>query len=57
MEQKGITKKGLRWNPSSKKKQGRPKMTLSITFEGALKKMELTCGKAESKAKDRNLWR
>ncbi len=25
MEQKGIHKKGLRWNPPGKRKQGRPK--------------------------------
>ena len=57
MEQKKIPKKGLRWNPLSKRKQGRPKMTLRKTFEGDLKKMELTWGTAESEAKDRNSWR
>ena len=34
MEQKGISKKGLRWNPPGKRKQGRPKMTMRKTFEG-----------------------
>ena len=33
MEQKRIPKKGLRWNPPGKRKQGRPKMTLRKTFE------------------------
>ena len=56
MEQKRITKKGLRWNPLGKRRQGRPKMTLRKTFEGDLKKMELTWGTAESKAKDRISW-
>ncbi len=57
MEQKRIPKKGLRWNPPGKRKQGRPKMTLRKTFEGDLKKMVLTWGTAESEAKDRSLWR
>ena len=57
MEQIRIPKKGLRWNPPGKRKQGRPKMTLRKTFEGDLKKMELTWGTAESEAKDRSLWR
>ena len=38
MEQKRIPKKGLRWNPSGKRKQGRPKMTLRNPFEGDLKR-------------------
>ncbi len=42
MEQKRIPKKGLKWNPPGKRKQGRPKMTLRKTFEGDFKKMELT---------------
>ena len=42
MEQKRIPKKGLRWNPPGKRKQGRPKiMTLRKTFEGDFKKMDL----------------
>ena len=45
MEQKRIPKKGLRWNPPDKRKQG------------VFKKMELTWGTAESEAKDRNSWR
>ena len=57
MEQKKISKKGLRWNPPDKRKQKRPKMTLRKTFEGDLKKMSLTWGTAESEAKDRSLWR
>ncbi len=32
-------------------------MTLRKTFEGDLKKMELTWGTAESEARDRSLWR
>ncbi len=40
-----------RWNPPGKRKQGRPKMTLRKTFEGDLKKMELTRGTAEREAK------
>ena len=32
-------------------------MTLRKTFEGDLKKMELTWGTAESESKDRNSWR
>ena len=31
-------------DPPSKRKQGRPKMTLRKTFEGDLKKIELTWG-------------
>ena len=57
MEQKRIPKKGLRWNPPSKRKQGRPKMTLRKNFEGDLKKMELTWGTAEREAKERHSWR
>ncbi len=38
MEQKRIPKKGLRWNPPGKRKQGRPKMTLRKTLEENLKK-------------------
>ncbi len=56
-EQTRIPKKGLRWNSPGKRKQGRPKMTLRKTCEGDLKKMELTCGTAESEARDRSLWR
>ena len=47
IEQKGIPKKGLGWNPPGKRKQGRPKMTLRKTFEVDLKKMELTWRMAE----------
>ena len=36
MEQRGIHKKGLRWNPSDKRKQERLTMTLIKTFEGDL---------------------
>ena len=32
-------------------------MTLRKTFEGDLKKMELTWGTTESEARDRSLWR
>ncbi len=53
MEKKRIPNKGLRWNPPGKRKQGRPKMTLRKTFEGGLKKMELTWGTAEREAKER----
>ena len=35
------------WNPPGKRKQGRPKMTLRKTFEGDLKKIEMTWGTAE----------
>ena len=35
---------GLKMDPPSKRKQGRPKMTLRKTFEGDLKKIELTWG-------------
>ena len=52
MELKRNPKKGLRWNPPGKRKQGRPKMTLKKTFEGNLKKMELTWGAAEREAKE-----
>ena len=45
------------WNPPGKRKQGRSKMTLRKTFEGDLKKMELTLGTAERKAKERISWR
>ncbi len=41
-EHKRIPKKGLRWNPPGKRKQGKPKMTLRKTFEGDFKRMELT---------------
>ena len=52
MEQKRIPKKGLRWNPPGKRKQGRSKMTLRKTFDGDIKKMELTWGTAEREAKE-----
>ncbi len=55
MEQKRILKKGLRWNPPGKRKQGRPKIILRKTFEGHFKKTELTWGTAESE-KDRISW-
>ncbi len=55
MEQKMIPKKGLRWNPPGKSKQGRPKMILRKTFEGDVTKMELTWGTTEREAKDRIL--
>ncbi len=51
MEHKRIPNKGLRWNPPGKRKQGRQKMNLRKSFEGDLKKMELTWGTAESEAK------
>ncbi len=54
MKQKRIPKKGLRWNPPGKRKQTRPKMTLRKTFEGDLKKMELTWETAERDAKERH---
>ena len=57
MEQKGVPKKGLRWNPPGNRKQGRPKMTLKKTFEGNFKKIELTWGTAEKEAKERHSWR
>ena len=57
MEQKRIPKKGLRWNPPGKRKQGKPKMTLRKTFEKDFKKMELTWGTAERETKDRPSWR
>ena len=55
MDQKGIPKKGLRWNPPGKRKQGRPKMSLRKTFEGDFDKMELTWRTAEREVKDRIL--
>ncbi len=55
--EKGIPKKGFRWNPPGKRKQGRPKMTLRKTFEGDLKMMELIWGTAEREAKERHSWR
>ena len=48
MEQKRIPKKGLRWNPPGKTKQGRPKMTLRKTFEGDLK-TDMENGRERSK--------
>ncbi len=58
MEQKRIPKKGLRWNPPVKRKQGRPKMTLRKTFKGDLKQMELTWGTARERvAKEKISWR
>ena len=41
----------LRW------KQGRPKLTLRKTFEGDLKKMELTWGMVKRELKERHSWR
>ncbi len=38
-------------HPPGKRKQGRPKMTLRKTFEGDLKKMELTWGTAQREYK------
>ncbi len=55
IEKRRIPKKGLRWNPPGKRKQGRQKMTLRKTFQGDLKTMELTWGTAEREAKDKNL--
>ncbi len=57
MQHKGILKKGLRWNPPSKRKQGRPKMTLKKIFEGDFKKMDLTWRTAAREAKERHSWR
>ena len=50
MEQKRIPKKGFRWNPPGKRKQGRPKM-------GAFKKMTLTREIADREAKEIISWR
>ncbi len=41
------------WNYRVVLKQGSPKITLRKTFEGDVKKMELTWGTAENKAKER----
>ncbi len=49
-----IPKKGLRWNPPGKRKQGRPKITQRKTFEEDFKKMELIWGTAEKEAKERH---
>ena len=38
MEKKMIPKKGLRWNHPSKRKQGRPKMTLRKPMRETLKR-------------------
>ncbi len=57
IEQKRIPKKGLRWHPPGKRKQGRPKMTLRKGFEGHFKKVELSWGTAEREAKQKNSWR
>ncbi len=38
MEQKLIPKKGLRWNPPGKRKQGRPKMTLRKPVRDTIKR-------------------
>ena len=57
IEQKRIPKKGLRWNPPGKRKQGRLKMTLGKIFEGDFKKIALTWGTAEREAKERHSWR
>ena len=57
IKQTRIPKKGLRWHPPGKRKQGRPKMNLRKTFKGDFKKMKLTCGTAEREAKERISWR
>ena len=58
MEQKRISKKGLRWNlPGRQKKTGKAKNESRKTFEVDLKKMELTWGTAEREAKERHSWR
>ncbi len=51
MEQKRIPKKGLRWNPPGKRKQGRSKMTLRKTFEGDLKKDGTDMGNGRERSK------
>ena len=51
MEQKRIPKKGLRWNPPGKRKQGRPKITLRKTFEGDFKKDGTDMGNGRERSK------
>ena len=50
------SQEGLKMESSRQKETGKAKMTLRKTFEGDLKRMELTWGTAESEAKDRDLW-
>ncbi len=50
-EQKRIPKKGLRWNPPGKMKQGRAKMTLRKTFEEDLKNDGTDMGNGRERSK------
>ncbi len=51
LEQKRIPKKGLRWNPPSKRKHGRPKMTLRRKLKGRLKKDGTDMGNGRERSK------
>ena len=51
------SQEGLKMESSRHKETGEAKNDPEKTFEGDLKKMELTWGTAESEAKDRSLWR
>ena len=52
-----ITRIVLRWTPQGKRPRGRPKTTWCRTIESELKELDMTWGKAETKAKDRTGWR
>lgn len=52
-----ITKVALRWTPGGKRSKGRPRTTWRRTVEKELKDMNLTWGKAERIAKNREKWK
>ena len=55
--QENITRTALRWTPEGKRRRGRPKMTWRRTIESEMKEHNLTWGKLEKKAKDREEWK
>ena len=57
MDQDRIPKLALRWTPTGKRSQGRPKTTWRRTVTAELKEMNLTWGEAQHAAQDRSRWR
>ena len=57
MPASSTAKVALRWTPQGKRPRGRPKNTWRRTVGSELKKLGLTWGEAEAKAKDRAEWR
>ena len=57
MDQDCIPKVALRWTPTGKRSQGRPKTTWGRTVTAELKEISLTWGEAQHAAQDRSRWR